>query len=298
MIMKYNILGYLIGEGFRNVFKNKKSTFSCLAIMCATMLIFGIFFVVGKNIRNAIDQVESSQAIEVFIQNDATDEQIKQLGQEILSIDGVNTAQYKTKEQALNQMKEVLKSNQEILNGMDIFPASYIVKLTDLQKSAQVQDEINKLDNVKNINSSDETTEKLVSLGNTINIITGIILVLLILISIFIIGNTIKLTVHARRKEISIMKYIGATNSFIRAPFVVEGIIIGTIASMLSVVLIGLAYNMISSRIVGSSLNNIIGFNLLSFQDLFSLIIIVYALLGIGIGIIGSAMSMRRYLKV
>lgn len=298
MIMKYNILGYLIGEGFRNVFKNKKSTFSCLAIMCATMLIFGIFFVVGKNIRNAIDQVESSQAIEVFIKNDATDEQIKQLGQEILSIDGVNTAQYKTKEQALNQMKEVLKSNQEILNGMDIFPASYIVKLTDLQKSAQVQDEINKLDNVKNINSSDETTEKLVSLGNTINIITGIILVLLILISIFIIGNTIKLTVHARRKEISIMKYIGATNSFIRAPFVVEGIIIGTIASMLSVVLIGLAYNMISSRIVGSSLNNIIGFNLLSFQDLFSLIIIVYALLGIGIGIIGSAMSMRRYLKV
>ena len=170
--------------------------------------------------------------------------------------------------------------------------------MTDLQKSAQVQDEINKLDNVKNINSSDETTEKLVSLGNTINIITGIILVLLILISIFIIGNTIKLTVHARRKEISIMKYIGATNSFIRAPFVVEGIIIGTIASMLSVVLIGLAYNMISSRIVGSSLNNIIGFNLLSFQDLFSLIIIVYALLGIGIGIIGSAMSMRRYLKV
>lgn len=296
--MKYNILGYLIGEGFRNVFKNKKSTFSCLAIMCATMLIFGIFFVVGKNIRNAIDQVESSQAIEVFIKNDATDEQIKQLGQEILSIDGVNTVQYKTKEQALNQMKEVLKSNQEILNGMDIFPASYIVKLTDLQKSAQVQDEINKLDNVKNINSSDETTEKLVSLGNTINIITGIILVLLILISIFIIGNTIKLTVHARRKEISIMKYIGATNSFIRAPFVVEGIIIGTIASMLSVVLIGLAYNMISSRIVGSSLNNIIGFNLLSFQDLFSLIIIVYALLGIGIGIIGSAMSMRRYLKV
>ena len=121
---------------------------------------------------------------------------------------------------------------------------------------------------------------------------------MLILISILIIGNTIKLTVHARRKEISIMKYIGATNSFIRAPFVVEGIIIGTIASMLSVVLIGLAYNMISSRIVGSSLNNIIGFNLLSFQDLFSLIIIVYALLGIGIGIIGSAMSMRRYLKV
>ncbi len=296
--MKYNILGYLIGEGFRNVFKNKKSTFACLAIMCATMLIFGIFFVIGKNISNAIEQVESSQAIEVFINNDATDEQIEKLGQEILEIDGVNTIQFKTKEQALNQMKEILKSDQDILNGMYIFPPSYIVKLTDLNLSSQVQDEIRKLDNVKNINSSDETSAKLVSIGNTINIVTAIILVLLILISIFIIGNTIKLTVHARRKEISIMKYIGATNSFIRAPFVVEGIIIGTMASLISVLLIGLAYNMVSNRIIGSSLNNIIGFNLLSFNELFNLIIVVYVALGIGIGILGSAMSMRKYLKV
>ena len=296
--MKYNILGYLIGEGFRNVFKNKKSTFACLAIMCATMLIFGIFFVIGKNISNAIEQVESSQAIEVFINNDATDEQIEKLGQEILEIDGVNTIQFKTKEQALNQMKEILKTDQDILNGMYIFPPSYIVKLTDLNLSSQVQDEIRKLDNVKNINSSDETSAKLVSIGNTINIVTAIILVLLILISIFIIGNTIKLTVHARRKEISIMKYIGATNSFIRAPFVVEGIIIGTMASLISVLLIGLAYNMVSNRIIGSSLNNIIGFNLLSFNELFNLIIVVYVALGIGIGILGSAMSMRKYLKV
>lgn len=94
------------------------------------------------------------------------------------------------------------------------------------------------------------------------------------------------------------MKYIGATNSFIRAPFVVEGIIIGTVASLISVLLIGLAYNMVSNRIIGSSLNNIIGFNLLSFNELFNLIIIVYIALGIGIGILGSAMSMRRYLKV
>lgn len=94
------------------------------------------------------------------------------------------------------------------------------------------------------------------------------------------------------------MKYIGATNSFIRAPFVVEGIIIGTVASLISVLLIGLAYNMVSNRIIGSSLNNIIGFNLLSFNELFNLIIVVYIALGIGIGILGSAMSMRRYLKV
>ena len=296
--MKYSMFGYLIGEGFRNVFKNKKSTAACLIIMCATMIIFGLFFVIGKNINNMMYQIESEQAIQVFIKNEATDEQIEELGKEINAIDGVSSITFKTKEQALNQMKEILRDKQYILDGMEILPASYVVKLTDLNKSASVQDQIRNLDNVKNIESSDETMVKLVKLGNGINIVTGIILLLLILISIFIIGNTIKLTVHARRIEISIVKYIGATNGFIRSPFIVEGIIIGTVASMISVLLIGLAYNAISEKLVSSTLSNVINFSLLSFNDLFSSIMIVFLALGIGVGIVGSSMSMRRYLKV
>lgn len=296
--MKYSMFGYLIGEGFKNVFKNKKSTAACLAIMCATMLIFGIFFIIGKNISNAITQIEAAQAIEVFIKDEASEEQIEELGKKINAIDGVNSITFKSKEQALNQMKETLKDKQYLLEGLDIFPASYVVKLTDLTLSSSVQEQIGKLDYVKTITSRDDTMNTLVAIGNGINIVTAVVLVLLVLISIFIIANTIKLTVHARRKEISIMKYIGATNGFIRAPFIVEGIIIGTIASMLSVLLIGLAYNTISSKILSSSLSKVIQFNLLSFNDLFNLIIIVYLALGIGVGILGSAMSMRKYLKV
>lgn len=296
--MKYSMIGYLIGEGFKNVFKNKKSTAACLVIMCATMLIFGLFFVIGQNINNMMKQIESEQAIQVFIKDEAPDEYIAELGKKITDIEGVNSATFKTKEQALNQMKEILKDKQYVLEGMDIFPASYVVKLTDLNLSKSVQDKIWTFDYIKNIESSDETMAKLVNLGNGINIVTGVILILLVLISVFIIGNTIKLTVHARRKEISIMKYIGATNSFIRSPFVVEGIIIGTIASMISVLLIGVAYNALSSKIVGSSISKLISFNLLSFNELFNSIIIVYLVLGIGVGIIGSIMSMRKYLKV
>lgn len=296
--MKYSMIGYLIGEGFKNFFKNKKSTAACLAIMCATMLIFGIFFIIGKNISNAITQIEAAQAIEVFIKDEASEEQIEELGKKINAIDGVNSITFKSKEQALNQMKETLKDKQYLLEGLDIFPASYVVKLTDLTLSSSVQEQISKLDYVKTITSRDDTMNTLVAIGNGINIVTAVVLVLLVLISIFIIANTIKLTVHARRKEISIMKYIGATNGFIRAPFIVEGIIIGTIASMLSVLLIGLAYNTISSKILSSSLSKVIQFNLLSFNDLFNLIIIVYLALGIGVGILGSAMSMRKYLKV
>ncbi len=296
--MKYSMFGYLMGEGFKNVFKNKKSTAACLAIMCATMLIFGIFFIIGKNISNAITQIEAAQAIEVFIKDEASEEQIEELGKKINAIDGVNSITFKSKEQALNQMKETLKDKQYLLEGLDIFPASYVVKLTDLTLSSSVQEQIGKLDYVKTITSRDDTMNTLLAIGNGINIVTAVVLVLLVLISIFIIANTIKLTVHARRKEISIMKYIGATNGFIRAPFIVEGIIIGTIASMLSVLLIGLAYNTISSKILSSSLSKVIQFNLLSFNDLFNLIIIVYLALGIGVGILGSAMSMRKYLKV
>lgn len=296
--MKYSMMGYLIGEGFKNVFKNKKSTAACLAIMCATMLIFGIFFIIGKNINNGIIQIEAAQAIQVFIKNDASEEQIEELGKKISAIEGVNSINFKSKEDALNQVKETLKDKQHLVEGMYIFPASYVVRLTDLTLNKSVQEQISKLDYVKTITSRNDTMNALVTIGNGINIVTGVILILLVLISIFIIANTIKLTVHARRKEISIMKYIGATNGFIRAPFIVEGMIIGTIASMLSVVLIGLAYNTISSKILSSSLSKIIQFNLLSYNDLFNLIIIVYLALGIGVGILGSAISMRKYLKV
>ena len=121
---------------------------------------------------------------------------------------------------------------------------------------------------------------------------------MLIVISVFIISNTIKLTVHARRKEISIMKYVGATNSFIRWPFIVEGIIIGIVSGFISILIVGLSYNAISENVIKSDIVSKMNFSLVSFSDMFSLIIIVYMVLGIGIGIIGSSISMRKYLKV
>ena len=297
--MKYNILGYLIGEGFRNVFKNKKSTMSCLVIMCATMIIFGIFFLIGENVKNTMKDLEATQGFEAFIKNEATDEEIAILRKEIEEIEGVvKPIQYRTKDDALTIMKERLKESQWLLDGLYIFPASYIVKLTDLNLNEQVQEQILQLDNVKKITNSNKTMKTLVAIGNGINIITIIILVLLILISIFIISNTIKLTVHARRKEISIMKYIGATNNFIRSPFIVEGIIIGIVAAMLSVLLIGLSYNFIADKLLSSSISELIEFKLLGFNELFNLIIIVYLALGVGVGVVGSVISMRKYLKV
>ena len=301
MTLKYNIFSYLIGEGFRNVFKNKKSTVASLMIMCATMIIFGIFFIIGENINYFIAEIESAQGIQVYINNDATEDEIKEIGEKIRALNGINTAEYVSKEDALNQMKEKFKEKEYLLEGYEqnnIFPASYVVTLTDLNLSKQVQEEISKIDHIKKITSRDETVATLINLANGVRIVTGAILVLLVVISIFIISNTIKLTVHARRKEISIMKYVGATNGFIRWPFMVEGILIGIIAGAISLGLVGGVYSVIAEKMVNTDFMQVIGMSLLKFSDMFSLIVIVYLILGIGIGALGSIISMRKYLKV
>ena len=298
--MKPSIFGYLLGEGFRNVFHNKKSSGASLAIMCATMLIFGLFFMIIENLNNAVETLETQQGIQVFIQKTATDAQMEQIGEQIQAIDGVNKVTFVSKEDALNQTKEKLKDKQALIAGWDEsnpFKASYLVTLTDLKLSSQVQDEIKKIDNIDSIQSRDETINGLVAIANGVRIVSAVILTLLVLISIFIIGNTIKLTVHARRKEISIMKYVGATDSFIRWPFVIEGIIIGIVAALLSILVLGIAYSLITNAAANSIISTM-GIKLLSFTDMTTLLVIVYMVLGIGIGALGSSISMRKYLQV
>ena len=300
--MKYNILGYLVGEGFSNVFKNKKSTGASLMIMCATMIIFGIILILGENINHFVEETETAQGIQVFIKNEATQAQVEELEQKIRKIDGVSKTEFVSKEAALNQMKERFGDKKDLLEGYEgennIFTASYIVSLTDLKLSKTVQDQILTFDMVKKITSKDETVNTLINIANVVKIGTVALLILLIMISIFIIANTIKLTVHARRKEISIMKYVGATNGFIRWPFIVEGMIIGVLASALSIIIIGIAYTLMAEQLVNIPFMKVINLSLLSFSDMFNSIIFVYMSLGIGIGALGSVISMRKYLKV
>ncbi len=299
--MKYSVLGYLIGEGFRNFFKNKKSTMAALIIMFATMFIFGIFFVIGENVNHVIEEVESQQGMQVFINKNATIEDEKKLEEQIRGIEYVNNAVYKSKEDALNQMKAVLKNTPSLAKSYEKdnpFPASYVVTLTNLEKSKEVQEQILTFDNVLEIQTKDDTINALISIANGVKIASGVILVILIFISIFIISNTIKLAVHSRRKEISIMKYVGATNGFIRWPFMVEGVLIGIISSFISILVLGFTYNIISEKIIVSLSEVRVSLNLLTFSNMFSLLILVYLVLGIGIGTIGSAISMKKYLEV
>ena len=298
IVVRYSIFGYLLGEGFRNVLKNKKSTIASLVIMCATMFIFGLFFAVGQNVNHITKTIEEQQGMEVFIYDEATEEQRTELKNKIRSIPYVNTIEEKSEE-----MKKMFKDKKFLWATYDgennPFKASFVVTLTDLTKAEEVKTEIaDSTEVVSNIEVRTDTINALIKIADGINIITTVILIILVLISIFIITNTIKLTVHARRKEISIMKYVGATNSFIRWPFMVEGMLIGLISVLISLLILSVIYNAVIAQIQQSLINGMINIPLLTFQELFKTLLTVYLVLGLGVGALGSAISMKKYLEV
>ncbi len=300
--MKYNVISYLIGEGFRNIFKNKKSTISALTVMCLCMLVFGIFFIIGENINNIMNTIEDAQGMKVFFKTETSEERIQEIGEQLRNIEGINSIEYVSKEQGLNEIKESWKDNADLLEGIEFqnMQAAYKITLSDLSMNIQVQENIKSIvgDDLDEITSSNDEIATLMAIGRGIRIFTFGLLVILVGISLVIIANTIKLTVHARRKEISIMKYVGATNSFIRWPFIVEGIIIGIVAALIAILIIGLAYNSLVPKLLESDVIKTLEITFVSFSDMFNLIIIIYLALGIGIGVIGSMMSMKKYLEV
>lgn len=305
MIVNYNILSYLIGEGFKNVLKNKKSTFAALIIMLATMITVGLGIAGAQNITSIIKQIEDDVPVTVFVKDGLSASEINDIGDYIKSIDCVNNVSFISKSEALKNAKEKLADNADLLEKYSEnnhpFKASYSITLTDLKKSRDVIDIINASDSIKEniveIQTSDTVINGLNKADKGVKILFLSIGILLVVVSVVIIGNTIKLTVHARRREISIMKYVGATNNFIRAPFIVEGIVIGVVSTLVSILLLGGIYNLLYGKFNGMIRTNF-KFSLLQFNDIFQLVILVYIVLGVGIGVIGSILSMKKYLKV
>lgn len=307
--MNYNIVSYLIGEGFKNVLKNKKSTFAAFIIMFVTMITVGLGIAGGSNITSIINQLENDFPINVYIEDTASQDDIKDMEEQIKSIEYVNNVTYTSKEKALEKERESLGDTANVVlnsytESNHPFPASFTVTLTDLEKSSEVISILQQLDKVKKdengnpcVITKQDTIIGLNKVKKGIRIAFFSIGVLLIVISTIIISNTIKLTVHARRREISIMKYVGATNNFIRAPFIVEGIVIGVIAVAASLLITGgiyeLVYNACNSMITAT-----LNCQLLLFKDIFYENLLVFSVLGIGIGVIGSSLSMKKYLKV
>lgn len=290
---------YLIKEGYENLKKHGSKTFSTMLIICATMLVLGIFIILFTNVNKNVETVKVEQGIQAFIEDTATQEDIDYIQDAIKKINGVGEIKYIDKDMAYEDAKKVFKDQEYFLEGLDkvqIFPASFVVKFADIEQADNIKSSIEKIDGIYKIKYNSSTINAVISISKIVNIFLLGIGVVLLVVSIFIISNTIKLAVYSNKREIFIMRYIGATNKFIKKPFVIEGAIMGLVSALISFMIISIAYVVIYSRIpkVGSSLG-VFGF--IPYSSLWWMILAIYVVLGLFIGILGSSISIKKYLK-
>lgn len=290
---------YLIKEGYENLKKHGSKTFSTMLIICATMLVLGIFVVLFTNVNKNVETVKVEQGIQAFIEDTATESDIEYIKDAIEKIDGVGEIKYIDKDAAYEDAKNVFKDQEYFLEGLDkvqIFPASYVVKFADIEQANNIKTAIEKIDGVYKVKYNSSTINAVISISRIANIFLLGIGAVLLVVSIFIISNTIKLAVYSNKREIFIMRYIGATNKFIKKPFIIEGAIMGVVSALISFMLISIAYVVIYARIpkVGSSLG-VFGF--IPYTKLWLPILAIYVVLGLFIGILGSSISIKKYLK-
>lgn len=290
---------YLFKEGYNNLRKHSSKTFSTMLIICATMLVLGIFIVLFQNVNANVKTVREEQGLQALIEDSATEEDIEYMRDELEQIPGVKSIEYLDKDKAFEDAKAIFEGQEYFLEGLsnvNIFPASFVIKFDRVEDSQQVKAEVEKIEGIYKVKYNETTIEAVIAISKIANIFLLGIGVVLLIVSIFIISNTIKLAVYSNKREIVIMRYIGATNRFIKTPFVVEGAIIGIISAIISFILISLAYVVLYARLpqIGSSLG-VFGF--IPYTQIWYQILIAYIVLGLFIGIFGSSISIRKYLK-
>lgn len=270
---------------------------SIFTVVCC-LLILGLFLAVGINVNYISDQVRADAEIKVIVSDQVKDTDLHYVTKQIKAIDNVREATLVTKADALNYMKTAFAEDASALDGLqndNPFRTSYKVKLRDITHAAETSKLLGKIHGVAEVSNKQELLDKIIHITNAIKNGSGWIMVLLSIISIFIIANTIKLAVYARRREINIMKFVGATDWFIRWPFIIEGILIGIIGSIVAFIIISIGYIACLNAVSSFKLDL---FAFKSYQSVFGMFITTFIVLGTLIGALGSGFSMRKYLEV
>jgi len=299
--MKIRTIKYIIKEGISNTYKNKLMTLASVSIVTASLIVFGVFLLFIINLNYNASTLKEQPEMRVFCEYELDSAQISQVEKELKQIQNIESVSLVTPKEAFEKFKETLGEDADVLEGFDesLVAASFIIKLVDPDKSSDTIEEIEKINGVRKVSYSKEVVEFVSKLAHWVRMISGLLIVVLLIISMFIISNTIKLTVFARRREINIMKYIGATDWFIRWPFIVEGVIIGVVGSLIAFLLTRYGYNTVEVRFNGDLQSISRDFiRLVKTQDVSSRLIASYVLIGSVVGAVGSLISIRKYLRV
>ena len=295
--MKKNNIGYLLREGVRGVFLHGFMSFAAIWVTVACLLIMGTFGLVLFNLNEMILELEKENEVLVYIDEDYSEAEAKSVGSQINMITNVHKAEFVSREEALENFLDQM-GNESVFDGLasDTLRDRFVVSMEDNSKMKETCKEIGQIEGVAEISAHYEISEGFQTIQRVLNIASAIIITVLFVVSMLIISNTVKLAMYDRKDEIGIMKMVGATNGFIRWPFVVEGFILGFLAAVIAFFMQWGLYNLLDTRITAADSLNLI--HLVPFIDVIEIVAICYAVVGFVVGVFGSVLSIRKFLKV
>ena len=296
--MKIHSLGYLLREGIKSLWKNRTMSFASICVLFSCLFMMGIASLLSMNLSGVMKSVEGNNTITVFLQDSIPTLKSIQLGDSLDKIENINIATFIPKKQGLINLLENMEGGEKMLQGLpgtgEFLPDAYQVSLKNLGDYEKTYEEISAIDGVDSITDYSEVASKLISLDQLVRYGSIAIVLVLGVISLFIISNTIKVTMFSRRAEVAIMKSVGATNSFIRVPFIVEGVFIGILAGALSSALLFVAYRQIIGVISDIVPYLFVGIDI---SPVMIWIALLFVVLGALFGVLGCGISIGRYLK-
>lgn len=289
-----------IRDAFKSVFRNFSLSIASVSCISITLIIVAIAIAASWNVNSITDSIKKDVTIIVFIDNKATDLDLEKIDKELREINNIESVVLKTKEQEKKEMMEESEIFESIMGDWeeDESPLkdSFLIKVSKLEDIKDTVNKIKKIDKVSVVNYGESMVEKLLSAFNVIEKVTIAVVLALILVNIFLIVNTIKLTIFSRKREISIMRLVGASNFSIKYPFVVEGMVIGMIGSIIPILLIVYGYTYLYSYFDGELFSSLI--KLVEPQPFVYYVSLIVLGIGMVVGMIGSSRAVRKYLKV
>jgi cell division transport system permease protein len=295
--MKSSKFGYLLKEGFQSILTHGFMSFATVTIVVACLVIMGSFSLIAVNIDAVLDDLESNNQVIAYVEETLTEDEARALQSDIEYISNVSSCEFVTREQAMDEFAAQY-DDQTLFQDVEasVFRDRYIIYLNDISLMEQTQNDLYQIKGIAKVNAYLEVADGFVTVRNVVSAVSLILVVVLVIVSIFIMANTIKLATYSRREEIAIMKMVGASNWFIRFPFVVEGLMLGLLGGLLGFFLEWGIYDVVTNSIMTGLMGNLI--SVIPFGSVSTVVLLIYMGVGLVVGGFGSSIAIRNYLRV
>ena len=294
--MRMSRFFFLLGQGIKNIFTHGFMSFASVAVITACLFIMGCFSLITLNIDNMIAEMQSQNRVIAYVDEALSEDEARALESKVSKVANIETCEFVTREEAMTSFES--DYDADLFENIDssVFRHRYVLSLTDLSLMQETKADLEGIDGIADVRAHLDYAEKFVTLRNIVSIVSVILVVTLIVVSLFIMTNTIKLATFTRREEIAIMRMVGATNGFIRLPFVVEGLVLGALGGAVAYGLVALVYHLATQKLLAAMAFGFVV--LVPFSTVALPLLGVFLGVGILVGVLGGVSAIRNYLKV